>query len=373
MSMTRLAALTNKEFSANLFMKVLEENPKGNVFISPFSVFSALSMLYSGASGETARQIKNVLHTIHNPEEIMPVSNQLFQDLNSNLNQYPNKFKVANAIFPAFGLNLKKEYLEQFQKGDFGELIPVDFSDTENTKNAINAWVDGITQGKIKDLISPGILDAITRIVLVNAVYQYAKWMYEFEEHLNSEQTFFSPTGKVETSFMTQKSKFGYFETPSVQILEMFHDNQETSMIFAIPKPGFPFAEVTHLVEESGFDFFTDNLYEREIKVYIPKFKIEFGIDLEGLLGKMGMESAMSMDADFSRMTDEEIYISKVIHKAVVEVNEKGSECAAATAVVMRFRGISNDPVFKANRPFMFFVLHKKTQNVLFVGKFEKP
>lgn len=373
MSMTRLSTLTNKKFAERLLLKVLDSSPKGNVFISPFSVFSALSMLYSGARGETAYQIKRVLDTIYNPEDIMLMNENLFETLDGDLNTLPDKMNIANAIFADATVKMKEDYLDQFKISRFGDVMSVDFREADKVRGEINSWVENETVGKIKGLLPAGSVDTLTRIILVNAVYQYAKWMYEFEESQTREDTFFSPNVETRAKFMTQKSRFGYFETDSLQVLEMLHDNQATAMVFVLPKLGFEFSVVTDALRKDGFSFFTDDLYAKEIRVHIPKFKTEFGGSMLRILGEMGMTSALSDKADFTGMTDEKIFVGDIVHKAIVEVNEKGSECAAATAVILS-RGISmGAPVFKANRPFLFFVIHKATNNILFAGKMENP
>lgn len=246
----------------------------------------------------------------------------------------------------------------------------------EKARNEINKWVEDRTNQKIKELIQKGDLTSLTRLVLVNAIYFKGKWKYTFNKKETKEIPFFvdeKRTSKV--PMMHQVNDFNYYEDKDLQAIELPYSGDELSMIVILPKER-TLSKLEKNLNYTLLDKISTNMAKEKIEVYFPKFKIEKRYILNEPLIKLGMSDAFDdMLADFSGMTgSRDLYISKVIHQSFIEVNEEGTEAAAATAVIMSGKSISLGPkIFKADHPFLFFIIHKPTNTILFMGRFIEP
>ena len=373
----QLAALVagNNEFAIDLYQKLSASNQDKNVFFSPLSISTALGMTYAGARGNTETQMAGVLHFGLPQDEL----HAAFAALAGKLNR-PDaqgyRLKIANALwgqkdypFAASFLDLVKKYYE-------GGFNTVDFAgDTEGSRQIINLWVEKNTAGKIKDLLHQGDISRLTRLVLTNAIYFKGDWAAKFKpEETRTAPFYVRPGETADVSMMHQTGRFGYAAPDGLQVLELPYAGGELSMIVLLPRDGAE--DLDAKLAAGELNSWLAGLEEREVAVYLPKFKFEARYGLGGLLAKMGMPDAFDLPpADFSGMTGgKDLYISKVIHQAFIEVNEEGSEAAAATAVVMNTKSVAPPiPEFKADRPFVFLIRHKPTGAILFMGRVVNP
>ena len=233
------------------------------------------------------------------------------------------------------------------------------------------------TQQKIKDLIAKGVLDQLTRLVLTNAIYFKGTWKSQFDEKQTRELPFaVSPDKKLNVPMMHQQSQFRYAAFPDCQVIDLPYSGEDLSMLIVLPKKVDGLSELEKSLTVDNLKTWTSRLRQTKVSVFIPKFKMTCQFQLKSVLADMGMPQAFdSRRADFSGMTPKpDLFISAVIHKAFVDVNEEGSEAAAATAVVMKLRSRPKPPpVFRADHPFVFFIRDNRTGSVLFLGRVMNP
>jgi serpin B len=256
-------------------------------------------------------------------------------------------------------------------------LKEVDFARaTEDARKTINAWVEKETQDKIKDLLKEGVLSTDTRLVLTNAIYFKGDWAWQFKKDRTSDQPFHVTADKtVQAPLMNQKGKFNLFETDNFQMLELPYAGKDLSMVVLLPKKVDGLPALEKALTAAKFAEYVKNLREvDEVTVLLPKFKTTAEFQLNDELSKLGMKQAFSNQADFSGIDGEkDLYLSAVIHKAFVDVNEEGTEAAAATAVVAEPKEAKITPVFRADRPFLFVIRDKRNDAILFLGRLSNP
>ncbi len=351
------------ELAFDLYGKLAAEN-EGNLFFSPYSISTALAMTYGGARGETAEQMDTVLH-LGGPEPTHPAFAYLRKTLNNVQETGRVQLNVANALWPQKDFTFLPDYLALTKKYYGSELHPVDYkADAEGARQQINTWVEDQTNDKIKDLIAEGALNARTRLVLANAIYFKGNWATQFKTSATRPAPFTLAEGtKIDVPMMSQTGDFMLARTEKVQALELPYEGSELSMVILLPNPGENPQPVS--LDELEFN-------QREVMVQMPKFKLESSFTLGSTLAAMGMPLAFSKQADFTGMTgSRDLVIDDVIHKAFVDVNEEGTEAAAATAEMMF--GTSMPPQFVANRPFLFLIRENSTGTILFMGRVMDP
>ncbi len=347
----------------DLYRKLADEHD-ANLFFSPYSISSALAMTYAGARGQTAEQMNSVLH-FGGPEATHPGLSYLRKVINRAQEHGHVQLSVANALWPQKDYAFLPDYLALTKDFHGSEIHPVDYkSDPEGARQEINIWVEDQTKDKIKDLIAEGVLSAQTRLVLANAIYFKGNWAAQFKLDNTHTASFTLTDGtKVDVEMMAQTGDFKLAQTETLQVLELPYEGNELSMIILLPKP----SGKLELVPLDELEF-----REREVGVHLPKFKLESSFSLGSTLAGMGMPLAFSRDADFSGMDGTRaLDIDEIIHKAFVEVNEEGTEAAAATAVVIRT--IAMPPQFIADHPFLFLIRENKTGTILFIGRMMDP
>jgi serpin B len=351
----------------------------GNLFFSPESISTALAMAYAGARGETASEMAKTLHFTLPPGQLHPAMGALLRGLNAPQEGY--QLSVANALWAQLGYTFLDDFLKLL-KSDYGAgLNQVDFKgSSETVRSTINRWVEQKTQDKIKDLLQPGSLKPDTHLVLTNAIYFKGDWQTQFDKTLTKDEDFhLSPTQTKAAPLMHRVGSFNYFHGETFQILEIPYKGKDLSMIVLLPN------EVGGLssLEESltwphAQQWLRQLAPASKVVVTIPKFKMTQQFELGTTLGAMGMPAAFSGSADFSGMTGKRDFsISEVIHKAFVDVNEEGTEAAAATAVTMRALAIrapdQPPPVFRADHPFVFLIRDNRSESILFMGRVADP
>ena len=387
----QLIVTGNNKFALNLYAKL--RSKEGNLFFSPYSISTALAMAHAGARGQTELQMAKVLHfpiiakpgtelsskLIPDRHQFASVFGKIIKDLNNRGKKGGYELRVANALWGQEGYEFLEEFLELIKTNYGGRLNEVDFvRAAETARKTINTWVEKETNDKIKNLIQKGVLNSMTRLVLTNAIYFKGNWARQFKEDRTKDAPFTLASGqKVDVAMMNQTAEFNYMETESFQGLELPYVDDELSMIILLPKEfdGLDEFEKTLTVEK--LSKWMGELHNREVRVSIPKFKMTSQFGLASVLKSMGMTDAFSANAaDFSGMNGKrDLFISAVIHKAYVDVNEEGTEAAAATAVTMKLTSIepTRIPVFRADHPFLFIIRDNHSGSILFIGRVMNP
>ncbi|XP_069770319.1 leukocyte elastase inhibitor-like isoform X2 [Narcine bancroftii] len=372
----------NDAFASALFTKLNEENKTENMFMSPLSISVALGMLYLGAKGNTAVEIAKVLH--FDTETDVHAN---FRELMSHINKHdaPYLLRLANRLYGEETYNFLKEFQELSWKYYEAKLTPVSFQkQPEAARNDINTFVENKTEGKIKNLLPENSVGPATVLVLVNAIYFKGKWESKFDE----KYTYVTPfklnkreTKSVKMMRQTADFKIGYIGELKSSVLELPYEQEELSMIVLLPD-GIN-DDTTGLEElERALANNTllplmnrENMMKRNIEVHLPSFKLHDQFNLEEILSAMGMIDAFARSrANFSGMSEKkDLSVSKVIHKSFVDVNEEGTEAAAATGIIIEVTSQPIATIFKADHPFLFFIKHNKTQSILFFGRYTSP
>jgi serpin B len=367
----------NNAFAFALYGQLRSRN--GNLFFSPESISTALAMAYAGARGDTASEMAKTLHFTLPQQHLNPAMGALLSDLNAAHDGY--QLTVANALWAQQGYTFLDNFL-QLLKTDYGAgLNQVDFKGaTEAARLTINRWVEQKTQDKIKDLLQPGTLSPSTRLVLTNAIYFKGDWQTQFDKAQTRDEDFYpSQTQTKKTAFMHREGSFSYFDGGTFQILEIPYKSKELSLIVLLPKDRSGLPALEQSLTASNTQQWLSQLVQRDkVIVALPKFKSTQQFELGATLGAMGMAQAFSGSADFSGMTGKrDVAISEVIHKAYIDVNEEGTEAAAATAVGFRalaMRGpVEQPPVFRADHPFIFLIRDNRSSSILFMGRMADP
>jgi len=373
----------NSEFAFDLYARIKDYpaviKAGGNLFFSPYSISTALAMTWAGAGGGTEKQMAEVLHFALPQAQLHKAFGSLEKQLNEAGEDDRYELSVANALWGQSGYNLLKEFLKLTEQSYGAGLREVDFvTQTEKSRQIINAWVEEKTNNRIKDLIKPTELNALTRLVLTNAIYFKGDWANQFDKKRTRDETFKPARDKeVMVPMMYIKERFKYWADDKLQVLELPYKGKELSMIILLPVQIDGLADVEKSLTTEKLDEWTRDLREQEVVLYLPKFKMITRFDLSEYLFKMGMPDAFRLPpADFSGITGQkDFYISKVIHKAFVAVDEEGTEAAAATAIVTKM--ISPPPrpvvVFRADHPFIFIIKDNRSGSMLFMGRVMNP
>jgi serpin B len=356
--------------STDLYKK-LAAGGTDNLFLSPYSISTALAMTYGGARGATAEQMAATLH-FGGQGATHPAFSHRQKMLNAIQEKGHIQLSIANSLWPQLDYSFRPDYLAMTKEFYGSKIKPVDYkTDAESARVEINSWVEDETNDRIKDLIPEGTLNTMTRLVLANAIYFKGRWANQFKPETTRPAPFKLAEGKsVEVPTMFLTADFRLAHSNDFQALELPYEGDDLSMLVLLPAQtdGLPGLE-----KELSAEWLSDLRFnEMEVMVQLPKFKLESSFSLGKTLAAMGMPLAFSQQADFSGMTGKpNIYIDEVVHKAFVEVNEEGTEAAAATGVIMR--ATSMPPMFEANHPFLFLIRENSTGAILFIGRVTDP
>lgn len=370
-------------FSLSLFQKISEGQASANVFYSPLSISAALSMLSLGAGGNTASQMSRTLHFPEAEGEIHAGFTKLLSEINRA--GAPYALSLASRLYGEQSYTFIQKFLSDTKRLYEAELETVDFSNNADAARVnINTWVEKQTHEKIKDLLAEGDVDSLTRLVLVNAIYFKGSWERKFrEEHTREQQFKINKNESKPVQMMSQKAKFPLAFIPDVncQILELPYAGKDLSMLIMLPNTmednttGLQKLE-SALTYENFVEWTRPDMMDLlEVEVSLPRFRMEETYDMKALLVSLGMVDAFdSQRADFSGLSpNNDLVLSKVVHKSFVEVNEEGTEAAAATGAVMMMRCLMRPERFNADHPFLFFIRHNPSKSVLFYGRVCSP
>ncbi|PKL57208.1 MAG: proteinase IV [Methanomicrobiales archaeon HGW-Methanomicrobiales-6] len=374
----------NNRFAADLYRHLASDpgNAGKNIFFSPYSISSALAITYEGARGTTADEIGSVLHLPQN-ETLRRAG---FAGLDAVLNSGDENYtlRTANALWAEETYPFLPEYVDTAARWYRANVTNLDFiNDPEGSRATINRWVEEKTEDKIRDLLPAGSVDPMTRLVITNAIYFKGTWVKQFDPAETTEEEFrVAPGETVQVQMMHRTDEdaiYGYTETESLQVLRMPYahaDGTELSMLVLLPQ------EDNLTAAEEALDARTlsgiqDSMIDQRVRVVFPKFTLETTYSLPQVLATMGMPTAFTNAANFSGMDGtEDLFISDVVHKAFVDVNEEGTEAAAATGVVMNLASAPMEdktPVFRADHPFVFLIVEEDSDTILFAGRVVNP
>jgi serpin B len=349
-----------------------------NLFLSPFSVQVALAMCAVGARGETRRVLA---HLIGAPESCDEQNRQYARLLQAVSGESERPFPVvtANALWGQQGYHFKAAFQEAIADFYDGVLHEVNFrAQPDAAVQTINAWVSAKTRGRIKELIARCDINDDTRLILTNAIYFKGQWAEQFARASTQNEDWHGPSSTSKVPMMHRSGEYWYYESDGLQALDLPYKGVQLSMLVVLPtkQHGLNAVESTWAAEAT-YRQVTAGLHREEtVIVSLPRFKMETTFRLKPVLGALGAELAFSDYADFSGIGDESLKIAEVVQKAFVEVNEEGTEAAAATAadIPLCAKMEPVEPkVFNANHPFLFFIRDRKTNAVLFCGRVLDP
>ncbi|KAJ8276868.1 hypothetical protein GJAV_G00068820 [Gymnothorax javanicus] len=374
----------NTTFALDLYRTLSESNASANIFFSPMGTSSALAMVLLGARGRTADQMAKVLCL---NKAVNAHSD--FQALSAVINQPAALYvlKLANRLYGEQTLNFLPEFLESTQKFYSADLVPMDFiGAAEESRKRINQWAEEQTNGKIKDLLMPGTISQMTKLTLVNAIYFKGNWLHKFDATQTKEMAFRISRFRskpVQMMYQMDKYPYNYIRKYSLQVVELPYEEEELSMIVLLPSFSIFGSSLKKLEREltlEKIDSWTDrNNMERgtDIRVYLPRFKLEVDYQLSVPLGRLGMSDVFDgVRADLSGINAEGgAFLSNMTHKSFVEVNEEGTEAAfdSAAYVVLGLFSSPGQHKFIADHPFLFFIRHNQSRSILFFGRFSSP
>ncbi len=362
----------NSHFAFDLYAQLRSTTP-GNLCFSPASISMAMAMTYAGANGQTAEEMARTMHFNLPPPALHTAFSALVRSLRTN--QPGCKILLANRLWGQRGFGFLSEFLEITRGPYDAELEELDFVESPDVATeAINDWVASQTSGLINPLIPAGMLDEDTRLVLTNAVYFKCDWFSKFDVGATKEAGFRVSADKVvKALFMRQSGEFRNGFVDGVTILEMPYAGQHLSMLVLLPEQVDGLAELENRLSEDNLAKWMNKLQSNKIELYFPKFSLTEEFQLKETLRDMGMTTAFERDrADFSRMNgSRDLFLSAVVHKAVMEVNEQGTTAAAATGAVMVT--VSMPKPFRIDHPFVFLIRDSRTNSILFMGRVVEP
>ena len=370
----------NTQFALDLYRVV--GDAEANVFCSPYSISLALAMTYAGARGQTAQEMAGVLHFALPQEQLHPAFNALDQVLASRGQQTTKegerfRLHVANALWGQKDYHFEATFLDLLAQHYGAGLRLLDYrQDPEAARQAINRWVEKETEEKIKDLLPPGSINGLTRLVLSNAIYFNATWMNPFSEEATQDGAFHLLDGRTVTvPMMQQSAHLGYGEGQGYQLVELPYVGGEMSMVILLPAEG-EFEAFAESLDAQALAAMLEGTEPTQVALALPRFEYEASLQLKDALTRLGMVQAFDITtADFSGLTGQpDLFIDDVYHKAFVAVDEKGTEAAAATAVVMQLKAMPAQPKeMRVDRPFIFLIRDVQTGAILFLGHVANP
>ncbi|MCX7681349.1 MAG: serpin family protein [Anaerolineae bacterium] len=370
----------NNAFAFDLYHALREG--EGNLFYSPLSISIALAMTWAGARGETERQMAETLHFTLPQDRLHPAFNALDLELAQRGQGAKGKdgkgfrLHIVNALWGQQGYRFLPDFLETLARHYDAGMQLLDFaSDPEAARGTINGWVSKQTEGRIKDLLPPGTVNPLTRLVLTNAIYFNAAWAEQFDRSDTRNGVFYLLDGsQVTVPMMQQTASYGYLTGEGFQAVELPYDGNELAMVILLPDAG-RFEEFEDSLDAGRVKELLDGLTYERVTLTMPRFRVESSFGLADTLATLGMPAAFQPDqADFSGMDgSRNLYIGAVQHKAFVVVDESGTEAAAATGVVIGLTAFRPHIEVTVDRPFIFLIRDLQTGTVLFVGRVVNP
>ena len=392
----KYSAATFREKIGQASLKILgNEKYDKNQFCSPFSIQSALGMLLSGTNGNTKSQIEDTLFSAWKSgterEKRVQPHQSLFLLTNEVSKPYKegnNTFNIANRLYIQNDFEITSAFKSSTEKCYDADAHNVDFTKSEETRKEINKWVEKKTMNKIEELLPKNSLSSNTKLVLINAIYFYGSWKYEFNASLTKKQDFkiystgskktLKSKGKVRVDMMSQAGNFTFcrLEGIAAEILKLDYTEERLSMLIILPNKDDGLAEVSKSMGKFNYTTCVEKSFARKAEIFVPKFEIKAEYQMKKILSEAGMTDVFdSNKADLSGIAKGgkggHLFVDEVYHQAFVSVNEKGTEAAAATGIVVTTK--SGPKTFKCDHPFLFMIVENQFGNVLFEGSLSNP
>jgi serpin B len=372
----------NSAFAFELY-HTLAENADGNMLFSPHSISVALAMTYAGARGETETQMADTLHFTLPQDELHPAFGALNAELasraeaNASDEGTPLQLNIANALWGQFDLPFHPEFVQTIEDNYGAALQLVDYmSDPEGARQMINDWVADETEDLITNIVPEGAITIDTRLVLANAIYFNASWLFTFAEGLTQDDEFTLLDGtQVTVPMMAQEESLLYAAGAGYQVVELPYYPGDMAMLIFLPDAG-QFEAFEQSLTAELFSETLQALTPADLRLFMPRFEYEFEAGLSDTLANMGMPIAFTDEADFSGMADAELSISDALHKAFISVDEAGTEAAAATVIIVGVTSAQEPQEiieFRIDRPFIFTIYDRGTGAILFIGRVLNP
>ena len=367
----------NNQFAIDMYQQIngQPEQADDNVFFSPYSLSTAMAMLYAAAEGETKAQIQKTFH-YPAPAILNPNSAALYNQFNTPNPDY--KLATVNDLWMQQGLTPTKSYIDTVQRYYSGQVTALDFEGSPDpARQTINKKIADKTNQLIPALLPKGSIKSDTAVVLTNAIYFKGDWTLPFTAERTSTQPFYNAIGRASSvQMMRQQSYFDYYEDKHIQVVQLPYKGDDLSMLVVLPKLNHKLAmqQLAKSLSATKIKQWRSGLVRQEVNLHLPKFKLDARYQMKTLLADMGMPRAFNNGAEFNLYADgPPIKLDEVYHQAVVTVDEKGTEAAAAAGAVGMYVGMSYPIEFKADHPFMFVIKDNKTDAILFLGQVNKP
>jgi serine protease inhibitor len=369
----------NTAFALELYARM--RSNEGNLIFSPYSISSALAMTYAGARGETARQMEQALHFNTAGTNLHAWFGRLNAALRKAQASGDVVLNIANSLWPRAGHDFRPEFLGLLKREYQATVTPLDYEhDPAGAGRKIARWVDEATRHKIPEIIDPAALDENTRMVLVNAVYFKGDWASPFKRVATAPGRFLvRPGTDILTPLMHHEGKFAYAEDSRLQVLELPYRGGRLSMVILLPRDPDGLPELEKELSADHLGGWTHELQKRKVMVWLPRFNFSGGFNLKPMLAGLGILDAFDdRRADFSGMDSDprRLQIDRVVHQALIEINERGTEAAATSFVVEYAIALFHDdpmPIFRADHPFLFLIRERETGTILFLGRVVEP
>jgi len=374
---TAAVVRANNAFAFAMYKELLKTKGEKNLFFSPMSITAALAMVHLGAAGNTADEIKAAINAKHLSNDELHAA---FSVLNGQLNSKEDSaciLRMANRVFARKNFAIKDSFTASTKKLYAAEAEVLDFAnDTENSRITINKWIENQTNDKIKDLLQPGVVNHNTAMVLANAIYFKGSWLEAFDRKQTSKQAWTlksKETTQVDLMFKEENFKFSFSEDiQGTMYAEVPYKGNELSMGMMLPSQVGELGTLQEKINVDVFEKMVSTTHSEKLMLLMPKFKIETEASLKEMLKSLGISEAFGSGANFSNIADcEDLYLSEVVHKAFVDVNEEGTEAAAATAALIALMCMPME--FRATHPFIFFIKENLTGAILFMGHVMNP
>ncbi|KAM5293356.1 neuroserpin [Ctenodactylus gundi] len=373
---------TIAELSVNMYNHLRATGEDENILFSPLSIALAMGMMELGAQGSTLKEIRRSMgyESLKNGEEFAFLKD--FSDMiTTEESQYV--MKIANSLFVQNGFHVNEEFLQMMRKYFNAEVNHVDFSQNVEVASLVNKWVENNTNNLLKDLVSPGDFDAATHLALINAVYFKGNWKSQFRPENTRTFSFTKDDeSEVQIPMMYQQGEFYYGEFSDgsneaggiYQVLEIPYEGDEISMMVVLSRQEVPLVTLEPLVKAQLIEEWANSVKKQKVEVYLPRFTVEQEIDLKDILRALGITEIFSKNANLTTLSDnKEMFLSKAIHKSFIEVNEEGSEAAAASGMIAISRMAVLYPQVIVDHPFFFLIRNRKTGTILFMGRVMHP
>jgi serine protease inhibitor len=361
------------KFAFDIFKPIVGET-KGseNMMISPFSISSALSMVLNGAAGETFEAVR---HTLRYDDKTLEEINQAYLKLLEEMIPVDKRVtvEVANSVWAEKRLTIKQSYVDALEHWYLAEARNIDVSDP-HAVDIVNGWIEDKTHDRIQDMLD--YLSPDLAMLLINAIYFNGKWRYQFEKDDTHDRLFYvTPESPVEVPMMYQEENFAVTRTGNSTLVELPYGQGNYSMVVMLPDEGISLAEAAATLNPENWSAWMSyrSMGASKVQLSLPRFEYEYKRELKDDLTAMGMGIAFSGSADFSNITDQGIFISRVLHQTFIKTDEEGTEAAAATVVEFEFTSMPSTTVVNVNRPFLYFIRETTTGTIVFMGQVSDP